>query len=291
MLTDIWTRYCRLTEQFLENRYRSAKSSAQPQQVLFDAMHYSVSAGGKRLRPFFVMEFCRACGTSPEKAVPVAAAVEMIHTYSLIHDDLPCMDNDDFRRGKPTCHKIYGEANALLAGDALLTDAFRVLASSDLPDRVKTQCVCILSENAGHDGMVGGQVLDISAESRQCTEQDVIDIELRKTGALFRAACCMGVCCAGGTEPQMTAASEYAEALGLAFQIRDDILDVIGNNEKLGKTVGTDENKNTFVRILGIDGAEKLLKQYTEKALSVLNSFKGENCLSEMALYLVDRDY
>ena len=230
-----------------------------PQGELFDAMRYSLLAGGKRLRPIFVFDFCRMCGGQWEKAVAFAAAVEMIHTYSLIHDDLPCMDNDDLRRGKPTNHKVYGEALAVLAGDALLTAAFSTISNADYPAEVKIKAVQILSHCSGELGMVGGQVLDIKSEQRQCSAQEVHDIQSRKTGALFQAACQLGVLAGMGSKAQLEAASAFAQSFGLAFQIRDDMLDVVGNAEELGKQVGTDSDKNTFVQLYGLDACSSLV--------------------------------
>ena len=261
-----------------------------PQKQLFEAMEYSLLAGGKRLRPVFAFEFCRMCGRQWQAAAPFAAAVEMIHTYSLIHDDLPCMDNDDFRRGRPTNHKVYGEAMAILAGDALLTDAFAVAATAQLPEPADMAfAISVLSECAGSLGMVGGQVLDIQAEDRVCTEEDVLAIQDRKTGALINAACVLGVIAGGGTEVQIQAAAQFAAALGLAFQIRDDMLDVIGTAEEMGKGVGTDAAKNTFVRLYGLEKCEELVRSYTDLAIQALDCFDDAAYLKDLALSLVGR--
>jgi geranylgeranyl diphosphate synthase type II len=244
----------------------------EPQAVLFDSMRYSLLAGGKRLRPVFVFDFCRMAGGCWPDATPFAAAVEMIHTYSLIHDDLPSMDNDDFRRGRPTNHKVYGEAMAILAGDAMLTSAFGHIADApNLSADAKLRAVSYLSRCAGETGMVGGQVLDIMAEQRECTEQEILNIQNRKTGALIKAACVLGVMAANGTAEQEFAAMEFADHLGLAFQIRDDMLDVIGTREEMGKGVGTDESKNTFVRLYGLERCEELVQRYTSVAIDALN--------------------
>ena len=262
---------------------------AEPQQKLFDSMRYSLLAGGKRLRPLFVLEFCRVCGGDIQKAMPFAAALEMIHTYSLIHDDLPCMDNDDFRRGNPTNHKVYGEAIAVLAGDALLTAAFSYIAKADLPPECRIRAVEILSECAGELGMVGGQILDIESETRQCTVQEVLDIQSRKTGALIRAACQLGVVAAGGVVHQLEAAGAFADHLGLAFQIRDDMLDVIGNAQELGKSVGTDGVKNTFVQLYGLEQCGKLVEEHTQMAISNLAPFPERDYLQWLAQSLTNR--
>ncbi len=261
----------------------------EPQQKLFDSMRYSLLAGGKRLRPLFVLEFCRVCGGDMQKAMPFAAAVEMIHTYSLIHDDLPCMDNDDFRRGNPTNHKVYGEAVAVLAGDALLTAAFSYIAKADLSAECRVQAVEVLARCAGEMGMVGGQILDMESENRQCTAQEVLDIQSRKTGALIHAACQLGVVAASGTSKQLEAAGEFADHLGLAFQIRDDMLDVIGNAQELGKSVGTDGVKNTFVQLYGLEQCGKLVEEHTQTAVSSLYDFQESDYLKWLAQSLTNR--
>ena len=262
---------------------------AEPQQTLFTAMRYSLLAGGKRLRPIFAFDFCRMCGADWKLATEFATAVEMIHTYSLIHDDLPCMDNDDYRRGRLTNHKVYGEATAVLAGDALLTAAFSFLIKAHLTAEAKVQAVEILSACAGELGMVGGQVLDMQSEERLCTEQEVLDIQSRKTGALIRAACLLGVIAGNGTEEQFMAAAEFANHLGLAFQIRDDMLDVIGNAEDLGKAVGVDGTKNTFVRLYGLDKCDELVKQHTALALESLKAFENTEFMTALAQKLTSR--
>ena len=275
-------------ENFLSQWYE--RFHDMPQKSLFDAMEYSLLAGGKRLRPVFAFEFCRLCGRDWQAAAPFAAAVEMIHTYSLIHDDLPSMDNDDFRRGRPTNHKVYGEAMAILAGDALLTDAFAVASTAQLPDPGDMAfAIGTLSECAGSLGMVGGQVLDILAENRECTEEDVLAIQSRKTGALINAACVLGAIAGGASESQIDAAAQFAAALGLAFQIRDDMLDVIGTQEEMGKGVGTDASKNTFVRLYGLEKCEELVKKYTDYAIEALNVFDDTDYLKQIALGLTSR--
>lgn len=260
-----------------------------PQAELLESMRYSLLAGGKRLRPIFVLDFCRMCGGDWVKALPFAAALEMIHTYSLIHDDLPCMDNDDYRRGKLTNHKVYGEAMAVLAGDALLTAAFKQISIAELPAQIRIQAVEILSDCAGELGMVGGQVLDIQSESRQCTRQEVIDIQSRKTGALIRAACELGVLAGQGSAAHISAAVQFSEHLGLAFQIRDDMLDVIGTAEELGKAIGVDTGKNTFVQLYGLDTCDELVKAHTQEALLQLELFRDNSFMCNLALQLVGR--
>ena len=261
----------------------------EPQKELFQAMRYSLLAGGKRLRPVFVYDFCRMCGGQWENATPFAAAVEMVHTYSLIHDDLPCMDNDDYRRGRLTNHKVYGEATAVLAGDALLTAAFGYIAKAKLSAEAKIHAVEVLSDCAGELGMVGGQVLDMQSESRQCTEQEVVDIQSRKTGALIRAACILGVLAGNGSAEQLDSAIKFADNLGLAFQIRDDMLDVIGNEKELGKAVGVDGNKNTFVQLYGLDKCEEMVQTLTTQALNNLSCFESSCFMKNLANQLTAR--
>ena len=240
--------YREYVEAYLKDFY--AQFHDAPQKDLYKAMEYSLLGGGKRLRPIFAFEFCRLCGRDWKDAAPFAAAVEMIHTYSLIHDDLPCMDNDDYRRGRLTNHKIFGEGMAVLAGDALLTDDFMVACKARLakPEDMAT-AIGLLAECAGSPGMVGGQVLDIMSQERELSEQEVLDIQSRKTGALINAACALGAIAGGGSEEQFEAACQFAAGLGLAFQIRDDMLDVIGTQSELGKATGMDGEKNTFVRL------------------------------------------
>jgi len=266
------------------------KFRQEPQRDLYSAMEYSLLAGGKRLRPVLAMEFCRVCGGDWKAAAPFAAAVEMIHTYSLIHDDLPCMDNDDFRRGRPTNHKVYGEGLAVLAGDALLTDAFMVASWAELQEKQSmATAIALLAECAGSAGMVGGQVLDIMSQQRLLTEQEVLDIQTRKTGGLISAACALGAMAGGATEEQFDAACRFAAGLGLAFQIRDDMLDTIGTQEEMGKGVGTDADKNTFVRLYGLEKCEELVQTYTNYALESLSVFEDTSYLKELAESLTAR--
>ena len=285
--TERSAQYRAYIEAYLSDYYR--QFSDEPQRLLFEAMQYSLLAGGKRLRPVFAFEFCRLCGGNWTDAAPFAAAVEMVHTYSLIHDDLPCMDDDDYRRGLLTNHKVYGEAMAVLAGDALLTDAFTVAASSRLEGNAVREAIAVLSQCAGSQGMVGGQVLDILSEERECTEEEILAIQSRKTGALIRAACAMGAIAGGANEEQFDAACRFAAALGLAFQIRDDMLDVIGTREEMGKTVGTDQGKNTFVRLYGLQKCEELVQTYTDIALDALRIFPDNEFMMSLALELTQR--
>lgn len=279
--------YRQYMEDFLDNKCFVYPD--EPQQALFESMRYSLLAGGKRLRPIMVFDFCRMCGGKWEDAAEFAAAVEMIHTYSLIHDDLPCMDNDDYRRGRLTNHKVYGECLAVLAGDGMLTAAFNHLTKAPYSAETRIRAVEILSDFAGELGMVGGQVLDTQSETRRCTEQEVIDIQSRKTGALIRAACQLGVLAGNGSRQQLEAADSFASSLGLAFQIRDDMLDVIGNAEELGKATGVDATKNTFVQLYGLEKCDELVQSYTSQAISALKAFSHTEYMEKLANYLTGR--
>ena len=280
--------YREYIENYLKDFY--ARFHNEPQKPLFDAVEYSLLAGGKRLRPIFAFDFCRMCGGDWRNAAPFAAAIEMIHTYSLIHDDLPCMDNDDLRRGRPTNHKVFGEGMAVLAGDALLTDAFLAASSAVLPNKEDmADAIGLIAECAGSLGMVGGQVLDIMSEERELTEQEVLDIQTRKTGALIRAACALGAIAGGASEAQFDAACQFAAGLGLAFQIRDDMLDVIGTQGEMGKGVGTDADKNTFVRLYGLERCEELVQKYTKYAIDALDVFEDKAYMVQLAMSLTDR--
>ena len=279
--------YRTMTEQALAEHF---PKETLPYDKLVRSMEYSLMAGGKRLRPALVLEFCRICGGDWQQALPFAAAIEMVHTYSLIHDDLPCMDNDDYRRGRLTNHKVFGEGMAVLAGDALLTDAFAVAARAKLPEPGKIgEAIAILSECAGSLGMIGGQVLDIMSAQRACTEQEVLDIQSRKTGRLIVAPCVLGVIAGNGTDAQKEGAAGFASLLGLAFQIRDDVLDVIGDAGELGKATGVDGDKNTFVRLYGLSSCEQLVKDYTARAIDCLKVFPDPSFLTELALSLTER--
>ena len=260
---------------------------------LAEAMRYSLLAGGKRIRPMLVLEFCRIAGGDVEAALPVACAIEMLHTYSLIHDDLPCMDNDDLRRGKPTNHKVYGECTAVLAGDTLQAEAFGTILRSDLPADRKAACAEILAGAVGLDGMCGGQYLDMQWEGRELTEQELTEINSRKTGALLVAACQMGVAAAGGSTAMMDAAGHFGAAIGMAFQIRDDVLDVISTAEILGKPIGSDaqEQKNTYMALMGQEGCEKTIARLTSFAKGVLSeAFDDTAFLCELADALSARE-
>ena len=264
-----------------------------PQAKLAESMRYSLLAGGKRIRPMLVLEFCRISGGDVEQALPVACAIEMLHTYSLIHDDLPCMDDDELRRGRPTNHVVYGECTAVLAGDTLQAEAFGTILRSQLPAERRARCAEILAGAAGIDGMCGGQYLDMSWEGRELSEQELTEINSRKTGALLVAACQMGVAAAGGNQLMMAAAGHFGAALGMAFQIRDDMLDVLSTDEELGKPVGSDEkeNKNTYMVLMGKEGCEKTIEKLTGFAKDTLKeAFDDTDFLCNLADSLAYRN-
>ena len=264
-----------------------------PQAGLAEAMRYSLLAGGKRIRPMLVLEFCRIAGGDIEAAMPVACAIEMLHTYSLIHDDLPCMDNDELRRGKPTNHVVFGECTATLAGDTLQAEAFGTILRCGLPVERKAACAEILAGAVGLDGMCCGQYLDMLWEGRSLTERELTEINSRKTGALLAAACQMGVAAAGGTERMLECAGHFGAAIGMAFQIRDDMLDVLSTEEELGKPIGSDsqENKNTYMVLMGREGCEKTIAKLTAFSKSILSeAFDDTAFLCELADALSVRD-
>lgn len=248
--------------------------------TLWGSELYSLTAGGKRIRPYLVLEFCRLFGGSEAAAMPFACAVEMMHTFSLIHDDLPCMDDDDLRRGRPTNHKVFGEANAVLAGDGLLTAAFETMLApgQKLPPERVLEAAGILARAAGGRGMVGGQVLDMAGEGRALGLTEVEELQRLKTGALIRAAVEMGCAVAGGAEEQREALCRYADCLGLAFQIQDDILDVVGDEATLGKPIGSDvrSDKTTFVALKGLADCRILVAELTDRAVEALAPFGSE---------------
>ncbi len=265
-------------------------------QVLLDAEAYSLLGGGKRIRPFLVNEFCRMLGGDPRASMPFACALEMIHTYSLIHDDLPCMDNDDMRHGKPSNHKVYGYATALLAGDALLTRAFATAAANPyVDDSARVRAVSLLASLAGEYGMIGGQIIDLSGESRALTFEQLLRLHALKCGALIECAALLG-CLAAGYAPESDegqAASVYGKNIGLAFQVIDDILDRYGDSQTLGKNVGSDAacNKTTFLSFFDREGAFGYAEELTRQAREALAPLNGSELLCELADYLLRRTY
>jgi geranylgeranyl diphosphate synthase type II len=263
--------------------------------VLYDSMRYSLFAGGKRLRPVLTLATVEALGGDVEAALPIACTLEMVHTYSLIHDDLPAMDNDDIRRGKPTNHKMFDEATAILAGDALLTQAFQVLGTLKMPGReaVLLRIVGELATASGSVGMVAGQMADIENEGRKATPEMLAFIHAHKTGALLTAAVRIGAIFADATEEELQVLTTYAQRIGLAFQIVDDILDVVGEAEKLGKAVGADAalEKSTYPSLYGLEESRRTVQRLTDEAHQALNSIRLQNDrLHQIADWLVNRD-
>jgi geranylgeranyl diphosphate synthase type II len=264
--------------------------------ILNEAMRYSVFAGGKRLRPILTIAAAEAVGGREEDVMTAACAIELIHTYSLIHDDLPAMDDDDYRRGRPTNHKVYGEALAILAGDALLTKAFEILAGCSVPGtagRLMLRVIGEIAEAAGARGMVGGQTLDILSEGKAVDARTLFYIHKNKTGALLRASVRTGAILAGAGEEELTALTSFAEEFGLLFQITDDILNVVGDSSKMGKPVGTDAQraKATYPALYGLDGARKMAREGKERALAALDSFDSKaDPLRLLVSYLLERE-
>ena len=266
------------------------------EQILLDSVRYSLRLPGKRVRPCLTLAFSRLCGGSDEAAMPFACAVEMVHTYSLIHDDMPCMDDDDFRRGKPANHKVYGEDIALLAGDALQSMAYDAMLCDDTlalvgGDRA-ARAACVLAKKSGVLGMVGGQTIDLSIEHRSVGIDTVRSMEEKKTANLIEAACMMGCIAAGGTDEQIAAAERYAHSIGLAFQIVDDILDVTSTAEELGKPIGSDagNEKNTFMSLWGLERCREAVDKLTNEAIEALGAFDGDTTqLADFAKKLANR--
>ena len=275
----------------IEEYLQSLFAEDTPWKDLYESMRYSILAGGKRIRPVLTAEFAALAGMDWRKALPVACALELVHTYSLIHDDLPCMDDDDLRRGKPTNHKVYGETLAVLAGDALQSEAFRlILTAPGLGAQEKADCALILARAAGADGMVAGQVLDTLHAPK--TEAELEQVHALKTGAMIAGSCMLGVAAAGGSEEFRAAAKEYALSLGLAFQIRDDMLDVCGDEATFGKPIGSDreEGKVTYVDLLGLKGCEERVEALTAKAVAAVAPYDQDGFLAALAQSLAHRN-
>ncbi len=278
-----------------EQLLKFTENKSQLQGVVLDAMEYSLTAGGKRLRPILMLEFYRMCGGDDlDKMLKLACSVELIHTYSLIHDDLPCMDDDDYRRGKPSCHKAFPENIALLAGDALNTLAFEVISDCAMERTVSADkavmLISVLSKAIGAEGMIGGQVIDLQTENEEIDIEALNKLQSCKTGALIEAACVMGVIAAGKME-MIPVAADYAQAMGRAFQIVDDILDVTGTFEELGKPIGSDseQHKNTYVSLLGLERSKQIASQLTVQALAHLKKFDNNEFMYELTQELLDR--
>ena len=282
------------TEAALEEFFKG-KNSSGSLEIIISAEKYSLLGGGKRIRPFLVNEVARVLGASLEASMPFAMAVEMIHTYSLIHDDLPCMDNDDFRRGKPSNHKVYGEAYAMLAGDALLTNAFLAAASNKNVDTsYLSAAITALSDAAGDEGMIGGQVTDLEGEEKKLTFEELLRLHSLKTGKMIEVSALLGCIAAGysAETKEARAVCAYARNIGLAFQAIDDLLDLIGDEAIVGKTLSSDaENqKTTFLSFFDIEGVRDYAKRLTEDAISEISEIEGSELLRELALYLLERD-
>ncbi len=284
--------YIGYTEKALE-KYNQHTAENEAQKNLIEAMNYSLEAGGKRIRPALVYGFCEALGGDLRKAEAPAAAIEMIHTFSLIHDDLPAMDDDDYRRGKPSCHKAYGEAMAILAGDALSVLPFEIIADDTaLTAEQKVKIISVLAKAVGKDGMIGGQVIDMENEERDDVDADNLRNMYRcKTGQLIAVSCVMGGICAGASDLVLGIAAEYGFRLGLAFQIIDDILDVTSTTEELGKPVGSDEeeNKTTFVTLYGVERAREIADEVTAEAMECLDKIENSSFLRELTEMLLRR--
>ncbi len=265
-----------------------------PQATIYKAMNYSLSAGGKRIRPVIMLSAAELISGNYDGVMPFACALEMIHTYSLIHDDLPCMDNDDLRRGKPTNHKVFGEAIAVLAGDALLNKAFEtILKNSQMSPNMTLAAMNEIAISSGTEGMIGGQVIDIESENKQIDAVTLMTLHINKTGALIMTAAKVGALLGGGTREDLLTLEEFARYLGIAFQIKDDILDVEGSAEVLGKNIGTDaqKQKSTFVSIYGLEQSKRILEDYTQKAIDALSVYGDRSeFLIELAKFLLDRE-
>lgn len=285
--------YCNLIETALINYLPQGEHR---EKTLIDSMEYSLMCGGKRIRPLLTLMFCELCGEDVKKALPYACAVEMIHTYSLIHDDMPCMDDDDYRRGKLSNHKVYGEDIATLSGDALQSLAFEIMLSDEAGGKVSPEravkAAHTLAKYSGVLGMVGGQVIDIESEGKNAPLEVLREMDEKKTAALIKASCEMGCIVGGADTEQIKAASKYAHSIGIAFQIMDDILDVTSTSEELGKPVGSDSenSKSTYVTLLGIEKCKELVDDLTKQAIDALSVFSGDTKpLEGLALDLAKR--
>lgn len=291
MPKEMLARYAAMTEAALERFFPQEEGCAGR---LTEACRYSLLSGGKRLRPALLMEFYRLCGGELEDAIPFACGLEMIHTYSLIHDDLPCMDNDDYRRGRLSNHKVYGEAVATLAGDALLNRAFEIMLSQTaVPAERAMAAAAYIGRCSGVFGMIGGQIEDLSLEGKTPSERELLQMISKKTGALLRAACVGGCLLAGAPQRSLAAAEQYADALGLAFQIRDDLLDVIGDAAALGKATGSDaaNHKSTFVSLYGQAACRRRVDELTARAVDAAGDFADGGFLQALAKQLAGRNH
>lgn len=282
----------RLVEDFLGSYINSLKKQKDCPKRLSEAMGYALMAGGKRVRPVLAISSYEAAGGRSQKIIAAAAAIELVHTYSLIHDDLPAMDNDDFRRNQPTTHKVFDEGTAILAGDALLTDAFTILSNIKVPSKTVVRMIHELSCGAGPAGMVGGQTVDLMLEGKKATKKDVLYIHTHKTGALIRASLRIGAIMADCSPVRLNALTVYGEKIGLAFQIIDDILDIIGTKEELGKSAGADKarGKNTYPSTYGLKKSQKIAEALVKDSLKALEIFNNKaEPLKEIAHYIIAR--
>lgn len=291
---EMLAEYAEMTEEALEKYLPETECL---QKTLINAARYSLSAGGKRLRPALVMEFCRVCGGEPDTALPVACAIEMTHTFSLIHDDLPCMDDDDLRRGKPSCHKAFGEAAAVLAGDALAIMPYQIIADAGIRNRLSPDAslkiIKLLSELSGFYGMTGGQIIDLENEGKKVPEAIILEMYRMKTGALLEFCCRAGCVAAGAGAAEQLAAGSFGQRLGVAFQITDDILDITADEKLLGKPVGSDgkDKKYTYVSAVGLEKAKEQARALTNQAIEELSCFENADFLKELALSLTERKF
>ena len=279
--------------QSIESELISLVEKIQAPDHLKESMLYSLKAGGKRVRPLYVLAVAKSFGVDLKNALTIGAAIEMIHTYSLIHDDLPCMDNDSLRRGKPTNHVVYGDALATLAGDALNTLAFGVIARTNVDPAIRIELVNLLSIAAGAEGMVGGQILDIEGEKRHLELEELEQVHVNKTGALLRFSIEAGAVLAGASAADRAALVNYGHHIGLAFQIQDDILDITASSEQLGKTAGKDliSEKSTYPSLLTLEGAKQKLDEHYEAAIQSLQNLSIDTeLLSQFAQYIVKRN-
>ncbi len=277
---------------FLKKYLSSNNAGSSCPRPLHRSMAYSLMAGGKRLRPILAIASCEASGGRPEKILPAASSLELIHTYSLIHDDLPSMDNDDFRRNKPTNHKVFGEAVAILAGDALLTDALGMITKMNAKPEIIIKIIREVTAACGSEGMVGGQTADILFEDRKIRKKDLLYIHTHKTGALIRASVRIGAITAEAAPGKLRALSAFGDKIGLAFQIVDDILDVVGTKEELGKSTGADTNrgKNTYPSLFGIEKSREKAEDLIEESLDAIKNFdKKADTLREISQYILKR--
>nr|WP_306460388.1 farnesyl diphosphate synthase [Fictibacillus arsenicus] len=287
--------YLQVKKQLVEDRMIDYLNSLNAPATLKDSMLYSISAGGKRLRPILALAVMESFQKDPEFVLDAACAIEFVHTYSLIHDDLPSMDNDDYRRGKLTSHKVFGEAQAILAGDALLTESFSMVTENVfLNAEQKVRLLSVLSRAAGAEGMVGGQVEDLEGENKELSLKELESIHEKKTGKMLECSVLTGGIAADATEGELLALQLYARHIGIAFQIQDDILDITGNQDELGKPIGSDEAnlKTTYPKLLGLDGAQKEMENHIRISLEHLGKInRNTGILASIADYIIKRNH